>query len=70
VNLEALSAHLEIRQALANYCRGVDRKDVALLKSVYHDDATDDVYFGPDGSCRDKELTARMHAPPATYSNY
>ena len=34
--------HLEIQQVLYRYCRGVDRGDVDLLKSVYHADATDD----------------------------
>lgn len=34
--------HLEIQQVLYRYCRGVDRGDVELLKSVYHEDATDD----------------------------
>jgi hypothetical protein len=32
----------EIRQCLARYCRGVDRKDWALLRSTYHEDAHDD----------------------------
>ena len=32
----------EIMDALARYCRGVDRLDVELLNSVYHADAEDD----------------------------
>lgn len=40
--LEDLVADQQIRQVLARYCRGVDRGDVALLKSVYHEDAVDD----------------------------
>ena len=32
----------EIRQVLARYCRGVDRCDPDLVRSVYHPDATDD----------------------------
>src|ERR1700679_3391087 len=31
----------EIERALLSYARGVDRQDWALVKSVYHDDATD-----------------------------
>lgn len=42
VDLETLAAELEIRRVLARYCRGVDRGDLALLKSVYHPDARDD----------------------------
>jgi hypothetical protein len=40
--LATLRAHLEIRQVLYRYCRGVDRGDRELLKRVYHADATDD----------------------------
>ena len=31
-----------IRQAALRYCRGVDRLDAELMRSAYHDDATDD----------------------------
>lgn len=31
-----------IEQVLRRYCRGVDRGDAGLIRSVYHDDATDD----------------------------
>jgi hypothetical protein len=34
-------AILEIQQLLYRYCRGVDRGDVALIKSVYHPGAHD-----------------------------
>lgn len=40
--LARLTAYMEIRQTLARYCRGVDRRDAALLKTAYHPDATDD----------------------------
>lgn len=33
---------LAIREVLTRYCRGVDRCDEELLRSVYHPDATDD----------------------------
>jgi len=31
-----------IEQVLRRYCRGVDRGDAELIRSVYHEDATDD----------------------------
>jgi hypothetical protein len=39
---EEIAAHIEIRQVLYRYCRGVDRGDEAMLRSVYHPGATDD----------------------------
>lgn len=42
MTLEDISAHVEIRQVLAAYSRGVDRWDVETLRSVYHPDATDE----------------------------
>lgn len=45
MDLNEIKAHLEIRQVLYRYCRGVDRGDVELLKSVYHPDAID--HHGP-----------------------
>ncbi len=38
MDLETISAHLEIQQTIARYCRGVDRGDAELIKSVYHPD--------------------------------
>lgn len=32
----------EIRDVLYRYCRGIDRRDLDLVRSCYHDDATDD----------------------------
>jgi hypothetical protein len=41
LSMQEVSDHIEIRQVLATYSRGVDRWDLELLKSVYHPDATD-----------------------------
>lgn len=40
--LDTLIAKDEITDALARYCRGVDRLDAELVRSAYHEDATDD----------------------------
>lgn len=42
MNLDELTAHIEIRQALVRYCRGVDRGDAELIKSAFHEDAKDE----------------------------
>ena len=42
MTLEELVARAEITDCLYRYCRGVDRGDVELIRSVYHPDATDD----------------------------
>jgi hypothetical protein len=44
--LDDLAAKEEIRQAMARYSRGIDRRDEALLQSVYHEDSTDDHGWG------------------------
>ncbi|MEZ4282173.1 MAG: nuclear transport factor 2 family protein [Myxococcota bacterium] len=31
----------EIEQVIHRYCRGIDRRDLALVRACYHDDATD-----------------------------
>lgn len=41
MDLATISAHLEIRQALVRYCRGVDRGDEDLILSAYHPGAMD-----------------------------
>lgn len=40
--LQRLLDRAEIADCLARYCRGVDRCDLAVLRSAYHHDATDD----------------------------
>jgi hypothetical protein len=39
--LQRLLDEREIKAVLTNYCRGVDRLDAELLRSVYHADAVD-----------------------------
>ena len=41
-DLQRLLDERAIRERLAEYCRGVDRRDAALVASVYHPDGTDD----------------------------
>jgi hypothetical protein len=45
---EMLDSH-KIRKVLQNYCRGVDRRDQALLESVYWPDSVNDlgIWSGP-----------------------
>ena len=40
--VEVLLHEHAIRQVLYRYCRGIDRRDFALVRSCYHADATDD----------------------------
>ncbi len=40
--LAGIGARLAIRAAIDSYCRGVDRRDGALIKSAFHADAIDD----------------------------
>jgi len=44
--------YIAIQQVLARYCRGVDRRDAVMMRSVYWDEAVDHhrIYDGgPDG---------------------
>lgn len=40
--LKACADRSEIQNVLGTYCRAIDRLDVELLRTVYHDDAIDD----------------------------
>lgn len=42
VLLAQIEAERAIERALLTYCRGIDRRDAELVRSVYHDDAVDD----------------------------
>src|ERR1700757_4889986 len=44
--VDDLVAKEQIRQAMARYSRGIDRRDEELLKSVYHHDSVDDHGWG------------------------
>jgi len=47
--IQLLAAEREIRSVLARYCRGIDRMDAELVRSVYHPDAHDDhIVFSGD----------------------
>jgi hypothetical protein len=49
--LHQLVAEQDIRQIYMRYCRGIDRRQYELVRSCYHDDATDhhgDFYGGVD----------------------
>jgi ketosteroid isomerase-like protein len=43
--LQGLLDKQAIREAIARYCRGVDRGDAGLMSSAYHPDAIDDRGF-------------------------
>lgn len=65
MTLDEISARLEIQDVIYRYCRGVDRGDLALLKSVYHPDATDDHgSFKGTGHAFAEYVVARMDATP------
>lgn len=42
MDIEKISAYIEIQQVLYTYCRGVDRCDSELIKCIYHPDAIDE----------------------------
>jgi hypothetical protein len=42
MDIDTISSHIEIRQALVVYCRGVDRGDPELIKAAFHADAIDE----------------------------
>jgi hypothetical protein len=56
--IDRLIAKDEIVSALMRYCRGIDRRDEQLVRSVYHEDAVDEHGFGQRAS--GWELAARV----------
>jgi hypothetical protein len=47
MTLDDLLAREAIRDVLARYCRGIDRRDRSLVAGCFHADATDDHGTGP-----------------------
>lgn len=50
MNMQEAADRMEIVDLVARYCRGIDRRDFELVRSLYWDDATDDhgaYYCGP-----------------------
>lgn len=52
VDVEEMLDKFALQQLVWTYCRGIDRQDYALVRSLYHDDAIDDhrpmFYGNPD----------------------
>jgi hypothetical protein len=42
VRLQAVADRSELRDLVLTYCRACDRRDFALVRTLYHDDAIDD----------------------------
>lgn len=42
MNSQELLDQVALRDLVMRYCRGIDRRDFALVRSCYHDDAIDD----------------------------
>jgi hypothetical protein len=49
-SLEELLVKDEVRDAMARYARGIDRRDEELVKSAYHEDSWDDHGWGLSAS--------------------
>jgi hypothetical protein len=63
--LRALLDRQAVQDVLLRYCRGVDRRDYALVRSCYHDDAYDfhgSYEGGPDGFIEHLKRNARWDA--------
>jgi hypothetical protein len=65
-SIEALAARQEITELIYRYCRSVDRLDVALGHSIWHEDAIADygpeVYQGPGRGVIDHICAQHLHA--------
>lgn len=53
----------QIRDAMARYCRGIDRRDGDLVRSAYHEDADDVHGYGLNGSGYDLARIAERDNP-------
>ena len=68
--LATLVAKDEIRELALLYSRGVDRKDAALLRDLYTDDATDTHGDTFDGAARDYVAFLERAFPYMRYSGH
>jgi hypothetical protein len=57
--IDDLIAKEEIRQAMARYSRGIDRRDEELVRSAYHEDSFDNHGFGFQASGWDLAAAVR-----------
>ena len=68
--LAALIAKDEIRELALLYSRGVDRKDIELLRTLYAHDATDDHGKHYNGSAEGYLRFLEMSFPHLRYSGH
>lgn len=69
--LRRLRDHEEIRQLMYRYARGVDRSDLDLLRSVYHDGGTDHHgHFDGPGEQFAEQLVESDRAVSAVVGNH
>jgi len=59
--LDELQARVEIADTLKRFIRGIDRKDWALARSTYHDDAVDEHGFFRGPADEFLTIVARLH---------
>lgn len=66
--IEQVLAEREIRRAMLDYCRGVDRCDADLIASTYHDDSVDDhgVFVGTGRELADLVATTLLQKYEST----
>lgn len=61
--IDKLLGKEEIRDAMGRYCRGIDRRDAALVRSTYHEDSHDQHGYGLNGSGWDLANVAERGNP-------
>ncbi len=68
---QAVEDRYLIEEVLRQYCRGVDRGDAALIRGVYHPDATDDhgAFKGLGVDFADRVVAAMAERVAATMHN-
>lgn len=63
--LHRLCAESDIKEVLARYCRGVDRCDAEMIRSVYHEGAIDDhgpaAFVGPGWEFADIVVASHLN---------